>query len=342
MKKVWILVAAALLAAFVLTGCQQTAVTAAKVYLQQKNYDAAIVQAKKAVEQVPNDAEAYFVLGQAYGFKGMYIEMNDAYTKSLENSQSHAADIERERANHWVNTFNAGVSSYRQDKLDEAIELFKIAIILQPKKTEGHKNLAFAYAQKGDFDTAIKTYEEGIEMDPNDLELKNYLGQLYYNMKKFDEAIEILSDVVQNSQPATDVYNQALLSLAFSYDMTNQAEKAIQTYTNAIENDPENTDLLFNMGRLQQQLEKYEEAITYFKQVIENNPNDFDSMISVGNCYLQLEKFTDSIPYFEKATELKPDSVQAWNNLGVAYFRSGQEEKGKEAFTKADQLKGEQ
>jgi tetratricopeptide (TPR) repeat protein len=84
MKKVYFLAIAVLLIGVIFyTGCQQTAITAAKVYMQQSNYDSAIEQCKAAIEQVPTDAEAYFVLGKAYGHKNMYQEMNEAFTQSM-------------------------------------------------------------------------------------------------------------------------------------------------------------------------------------------------------------------------------------------------------------------
>ncbi|RKY82004.1 hypothetical protein DRQ07_02515, partial [candidate division KSB1 bacterium] len=111
MKKTLLILISLLLIAFLaMTGCQQTAVTSAKVYMQQENYDKAIEQAKKAVETMPNDAEAYYILGLAYGKKGMYKEMNEAFTNSLKYSDLHKTDIDHERKIYWVRIFNTGVN----------------------------------------------------------------------------------------------------------------------------------------------------------------------------------------------------------------------------------------
>ena len=70
MKKQMWLSLTLLLALFVFalfTGCQDTYTTSAKVYMQQNNYDKAIEQCLLAIDQIPNNAEAYYVLGQAYG-----------------------------------------------------------------------------------------------------------------------------------------------------------------------------------------------------------------------------------------------------------------------------------
>jgi tetratricopeptide (TPR) repeat protein len=217
-----------------------------------------------------------------------------------------------------------------------------LAILLIPEKVDAYKNLAFSYAQKDDQEAAIQTYHDALQVAPDDLEIKNFLGQLHYSTKKFDKAIEILSEVIEKADPSSETYSQALLSLAFSYDLTDQPDKAIAAYKSAIKASPDNTDLIFNLGRILMQQKDFDKAIENFQKVIDKKPEDFDALMSIGNCYLNMEKFEEAVPFYEKATEIKPDNIQAWNNLGVAYIRSDDEEKGKAAFDKVDSLKAGQ
>jgi len=328
------------LVAFLFISCQQTAVTSAKVYMQQSNYDKAIEQCKIAIKQMPNDAEAYFVLGEAYGKKRMYHEMNEAFKKSLEFSQKHAEEIKHERLKYWVGIFNSGVALVKQNKPEEAIKKFSLAIELLPNKTEAYKNLAYAYSQVNDDSSAIQTYLKAIKIDPNDLELKDFLGLFYYRAKQYDKAIEVLKEVIAKADPKSKVYKDAIYNLAYSYDLTGQSDKALETYRSALKAAPGDKDLLFNMGRLYFIQKNYDKAIEKFQEVIKIDSTDFDAHLNIGNAYLQLNKFKEAIPYFEKATQFKPDNATAWNNLGVAYVRAGFPKKGKAAFDKADELKG--
>ena len=99
-------------------------ITSAKMAIDQKNFDKAIEQCKLAIEKNPQNAEAYFVMGQAYGQKKMYREMNDAFIKSLELSEKHRIEIEQQRDSYGREALNKGVHYYRQNELEDAIDYF--------------------------------------------------------------------------------------------------------------------------------------------------------------------------------------------------------------------------
>jgi len=357
--------------AILFTTCQQSTVTSAKVYINEGNYDKAIEQCKLAIEQTPENPDAYYVLGQAYGSKKMYKEKNDAYNKSLELSNKYSAAIEKDKSKHWFTIFQEGVNFINQGNMEEAADKFKIAIELVPDMIDAYKNLAYTYTQMNDNSSAIETYIKAVKIDSTDLELQNFLGVLYYQNKDYNNAIKILKKILSKADPQTKIYQDALYNLAYSYDLNGEADKAIETYENALTSSPNDKDLMFNMGRLYFIQEKYDKAIESFQKVSELDPNDFDVQLNIGNAYINIAQdldkkiralddkgkpilseaeiaektnlckdiFTKAIPYLERATQIKPDNWTAWNNLGVAYVRAGMIEKGKEAFEKAETLK---
>ena len=342
MKKLIALLIVIFACAGLFISCQQTAVTSAKVYMQQQNWDKAVEQALVAVKQMPTDAEAYFVLGEAYGKKGMYVEMNDAFDKALELSDQHKAEIMDEKRRYYGTIFNEGVSNYKQNRMDEAIEKFKLAIKIMPERTEAYKNLSFAYAQNDQDSLALQVLQEGLKYGPNDSTLRFYLGLAYYGHNQYNEAIKNLEAVMQAEQPGSELYNESLYHIAIAYDFLGQNDKALEKYQEALAVAPDNVTILFNLGRLYQQRKDYDSAIIYFKKVIDKDPTDFGAYLSIGFGYLSKEQFKEAVPYYEKAVELKPDNINAWNSLGTAYIRSGMVEEGKKAYDKAKELAGEQ
>ena len=55
-----------LVGAVLLPGCQSTALTSAKLYIQQEDWERAVEQLQAAVETTPTDAEAWMLLAVAH------------------------------------------------------------------------------------------------------------------------------------------------------------------------------------------------------------------------------------------------------------------------------------
>jgi tetratricopeptide (TPR) repeat protein len=321
------------------SGCQDTFVTSAKVYMQQSNYDKAIEQCLLAAEQIQNNYEAYYVLGQAYANKGMYREMNDAFNKSLAINPAHALDIQGHKENFYRDIFNGGVMKIKEQKYEEAAQKFQLATEILPKKIEGYKNLAFTFTQMKRDSDAVETYKRALAADSTDLEIWNSLGILYYRDKKYEPCIASMKTVLSKASPQSKQYADALYYTAYSYDLLGQTENALATYQKALEQSPNDNDLTFNLGRLYYMQSNYNKAIEFFQKVLQSNPDDFDTNVDIGNSYIQIKKFKESLPYLEKATQLKPDNSAAWYNLAVAYVNLGNKLKGQDALDKAESLK---
>ena len=97
---------------------------------------------------------------------------------------------------------------------------------------------------------AVQTNLRAVERDSTDLGLKNALAFCYYQTKKYEKAIEILSDVLTKAYPQSKEYSDALYYLTYSYDLSGRPDEALEIYKTASEASPEDKNLSFNMGRL--------------------------------------------------------------------------------------------
>ncbi len=346
-------------------GCQPKEVTSAKVYIQQNDWDSAIKQLEIAVQNYPENAEAHYLLGRAYGMKGRFEDMNREFEASLKADPKFATQIEFERNKYWIESYNKGVQMFNADKIEEAIEAFKKAAVIDPNRVETYRNLAVAYARAKRFEEAIGAFQKAIELDPNSPETLLNMGMVYYQMEKFKESAETLEKVLELQPDNVD----AITTLGLAYHMLGETDKAIAAYERALQKAPSNPDLLFNYAALLLKKGEFERAAETFKSLLKDNPDDYDAVIAVADAFLQVaEKFTKeankleteddtanreeieklrktakefyakAVPYLEKATQLKPDNRNIWFNLGVAYIHLGEREKGEAAFKKADEL----
>ncbi len=343
MKKFLLLLSSLMLiTALLFTGCQPPEVTSAKVYMNDNNYEMALEQAKTAVEKYPDNATAWFTLGKVHSELKNIKEMVDAYDKSLEISSKHADEINNTKEILWFSYFNQGIENYKNNKLEEAVQNFKNTITLKPDDMNAYKNLALCYSNLDDDEKTISTLKKALEIDPDNVDMQRTLGVAHYQAHEFEKAIDIFQQVAEKTESdtaQTEIYAEAIQRIAFSYDQLGQSEKAINAYKTALDIFPDNTDLIYNLGRLYYMQENYENAIENFKQIAEKNLDDYDAVYNTAMAYLRAGKNEEAIPYFKKAIEIKPDSYDAWNNLGIVYVRANMSQKGKEAFDKADELK---
>lgn len=344
-------------------GCQSTAVTSAKLYISQENYDKAIEQLEVEVQTNPSNAEAFYLLGFAHGHQNNYKEMVKAFDGSLAVSNKFANDITNVRKKYWIDSFNRGVRKIQNDQAKEAIADFETAIIIDPNEAGSYKNLAFAYLKLMDDDKASQYYKKALEVDPSDAKTWLNYGIHNYNMQNYQAAIDALTKHLE-LDPSN---NEAVTYIAMSYDLMGDREKAKDFYDNALAKNPDDPNLYFNRGRLYIMRDDYESAIKDFEKVIEVHPEDYDALIQLGTAYINIgegfskertelengngsssriaelkekekSNYQNAKKYLEMAKNIKSEDPNLWNNLGVIYVRLGMAKEGEEAFKRAGEL----
>ncbi|MDZ7369946.1 MAG: tetratricopeptide repeat protein [candidate division KSB1 bacterium] len=345
--------------------CQTKEVTSAKVYIQQDNWDKAIEQLEMAIQLYPNDAEAYYLLGEGMAQKQNWTRMNEMFDKSLAISPMFEPQIKNTRDKNWVNAYNGGVARLQKNDVEGAIESFLTATVIDPHRIDAYKTLSIAYARADNLEKAKEYASKVLEIEPNNRDAVNLLANLHFTLKEYDKVIELEKKALEMNPDDRD----AIANLAMAYDLSGRSEEARETYIKALEKNPGDKDLLFNLARLYFLKSDYQEAIKLFNDVLAANPEDYDANLQVGNAYLSIaddyrkklvEKelngkevtpkereellgyYRQAIPYMEKALSIasgnpsiKVDSA-VYNNLGVAYVNIGDSEKGKYYFDKAE------
>jgi len=122
-------------------------------YGVNKQYDEAIIAAKRAIELQSDNAVAYINLGFAYGMKKQYDEAMKALKKSIEINPKDSG------AYDWV-----GRLLMEQNAYNEAAEAYKKGIDAVPSNPNLRESLARAYYSMGKYDDAIASVTKAIEL----------------------------------------------------------------------------------------------------------------------------------------------------------------------------------
>ncbi len=140
--------------------------------------------------------------------------------------------------------FDRGMSAYRNDRDEEAVEAFKRAVEIDPDFAEAHYRLGLAYnvtkqtdeAEKA-FREAVKAYEKITKRDPKDSDAFYLLGICYEKLGEWEDAIKALREAVKTSPTEND---DKYYELAFASYQLAQYDEAVRALNKALEVNPNN------------------------------------------------------------------------------------------------------
>ena len=92
-----------------------------------------------------------------------------------------------------------------------------------------------------------------------------------------------------------------------AYDETGEYDKAITSYSKAIELDPNHALSYYNRGCAYGEIGEYEKAIADFNKTVELDPNDANAYYNRGLAYLKKDEVPKAVRDLEKCIRLSTD-----------------------------------
>ena len=181
-------------------------------------------------------------------------------------------------------------------------------------------DLARQYEYAGRREEAIELYKRAIELDPYFPIPYNNLGYLYHNMGRDDDAIPLYEKAIENDPH----YPDALNNLAVVYHTRGRYDEAIGLYKRAIEANPNFEGVYCNLGVLYMSIGKNEEAMDAYKKSVAINPSFENTYYNMGVLYVQMGNPEEAINMYRKTLELNPEHPQANNNIAILYCKMKQ------------------
>jgi tetratricopeptide (TPR) repeat protein len=299
-------------------------VTSAKIYLQQNDLKNAQEQLEQGLITNPNDAQAHYLLGQVYSKQKKFPEMISEFDATMALSDKFTADIEKMKAKHSRELYNSGVENFNAGNHEKAIKQLEMAAVVDPDDQEGWALLGKAYIRSEMVEESIAALEKAAELDPTyeKIDDRVLLMEIYYNEDRVQEALNLAMEILRQDQKNREATKVA----AFCYNQMGQTEKAFEYYTEIMKNNPDDPDLIFNLGLIYEGMERYEEAAAQFEKTYQLNPQDEIAYKKCGLIHLEMLKDNQkAVECYRLGLENFPDSPDFMNNLGIALIRAGQD-----------------
>jgi type IV pilus biogenesis/stability protein PilW len=115
--------------------------------------------------------------------------------------------------------------------------------------------------------------------------------------------------------------------------------EAVQVLTEAVQMNPADEDVHYDLGLALARLGKVDEAIQQYQEALRLLPDYVEAHNNLGNLLMRSGRVEQAIQHFEAALKTMPDYASAHNNLGTALQRTGRSNEAIEHFERAVKIK---
>jgi tetratricopeptide (TPR) repeat protein len=141
------------------------------------------------------------------------------------------------------------------------------------------------------------------------------VGYLLNDVDKFDRAISFLEESMKIDESNAD----AIVDLAYAYEMKGNLEKAIEYNNRLLDIDPYSYDGWVNIGKLYSMNEQYDKAIDAFDFALTIREDDVPVLkMKALSLYLN-DNTAEAISIFEACLQKSPDDETLYDSLLEAY-----------------------
>ncbi len=148
---------------------------------------------------------------------------------------------------------------------DQAVEAYQKALELRPFYADAHVGLGDARAAKGEVDAAIASYQKALLYNPGNPKVHMSLGKIYYGEKGlYYESVNSYQKAIDLDPQFLD----ARMGLGEVYEDKGLYQEAIREYRKVVELDPQHTGGLYNLALVYEKVDP-KEAIAHWERYIQ-------------------------------------------------------------------------
>ena len=221
---------------------------------------------------------------------------------------------------NYVAEHNLGNALVKHGKLDDAIEHFQKALVIQPGLAEPRYNLANALFKQGNLEEAAAQYRKLLEIQPGNAEAFNNLGNALAMQGDNEAAIAQYQKALE-IQPR---YGDAHYNLAQVLLQQGKLDAAIVQYRKSLETEPYNAEAQSGLGKALFLKADFDGAMACFDKAAALGPDPVAGWRKLGDDFLQKEDWQIAIACYQRAVKINPRDAEAAAGLGMACFKKGE------------------
>jgi tetratricopeptide (TPR) repeat protein len=221
----------------------------------------AVTAAQDQIKKYPDDLEAHTLLGQVY-------------LRSLNDMQGPQAN----------------------EVLQLAIAEYEKLAQLKPKDVDTHLLLGQLYGVNHDTAKAEAQFKIAQGLDSNSEEATLDMARLYTEQGDAQQAVTALTSI-----PPADRTARTNMALGATYDSLKKYKEAAEAYRAALEDEPDNTDMLHALATDLVNDGQLSAALTVYQQLVAADPNDVQDELKISDIQSRQKHYQDALASLTKA-----------------------------------------
>lgn len=198
-----------------------------------------------------------------------------------------------------------------------------------PISTKEQISIALQLHQAGKFSEAETLYTEILKAEPENANTLNLLGLLKLQTNQFEASISYIKKAAALN-PCAYYFE----SLGRAYFENNNTIDAIRSYEKALEFNPNDFDVLFNLALAYKINKQFDKAIEVYEAALVINPNHADLYFNIANAYENKNDTFDALKYYKKAYEYNIQESDIDYFLSTSYLKLKDFEQGWKYYEK--------
>ena len=245
------------------------------------------------------------------------------------------------------------------NKAEEALEIIKKLIQLDPNKKEHQEKLIKVYQFLND-EQAYQSALIDLHKNFPSIETARLISNIHIENDREEESDQVIQTFFESDKTYGDLYKgirhakagrlklaeesykkvlkkdknniDALRLLGLLAFKTKDYEIAERLFLKVLKLDPSFSLAWDNLAKLYRIQNKLLKSIPAFENLIKLDPSNFEALVSLGTIYIKLSKYHEGIKLYEKSLKIKPENPRVYLSLGHALKTIGERKKSETAY----------
>ena len=265
-------------------------------YYSAGKTELAIAELNRAARLDPHDTRSRLALGTALNKAGRGTEAEAAWQEALQIDPSSVTGLD------WLAKSRISRRDYAG-----AIDLLRSV----PPDEDLTLDLALAYSNAGDLDTATSVLSDAIRARPDSLRLAIALATVFARAHRYEEAISTLKTAraAHPDDTALQLLDLRLLVLKGDYESARPLAQQLLAASS------DNFEVLYLSGLVEREDQEFAAANEHLRKAVALDPQHYDARYNLGVVLARMQQPQSALEQLQLAVKLDPTQAEAYFQL---------------------------